>query len=122
MDGSNNIQTQNPWWKSSKSTAHDHLKGHIEYLSTRYNYRTEKNLRSLRLYGQSELLGLNEDFISVLKTTDRVRINIVRQIVEAIQAKVARHKPKARFLSEDGNSLKQAMAKKNREVLYGSCS
>lgn len=113
------ISTNKPWWEYPKGDVGPALQGHIEYLRTRYNSRSEKNLTHLRLYGQSDVFGLNEDVVSMLRNRNRLRINIIRQVVEAGQAKVAKHKPKARFLTENGNSVKQKNAKKLEKYCSG---
>lgn len=114
-----NIQTNKPWWEYPKNEVGPALLGHIEYLRTRYGTRSDKNLTHLKLFGQSDIFGLNDDVVTLFRSRERARINIIRQVIEAAQAKISRHKPKARFLTENGNSLKQKNAKKLEKYCLG---
>ena len=91
------------WWQVSKNELAKSIDEHLSYLANKQGGRSEANLKNLRLYGNTEIAGLRSADFAKAKTPNRLTLNVVQMCVDTSQAKIAKNKPKPRFLTDGGN-------------------
>lgn len=108
------------WWTYEKGQTHLGVFETIKHLKTKQAARSEDNIRNLRLYGNSEVLGLRWGDYSTVKNLSKLTLNVIQSSIDTATARIAKTKPKPMFLTEDGDYsiIKKA---KNLESYIGGC-
>jgi hypothetical protein len=110
------------WW-SNKKELHTGVFQYLEHLDQSQGYRSNDNLKFMRLYGNYEMLGLDSYSYNRTETSynvkHRVTLNIVQSMVDTVVSKVAKNKPKPTFLTEGGDWSLQRRAKKLTKFCEG---
>lgn len=110
----------NFWWQYSlEDQFHDKLFEKIRQLSNKQSYRSADNLRHMRLYGNNEILGTRLGEYTVQNNLSRLTLNIIQSVIDTKTAKIAKNKPKATFLTEDGDWQMQQQSKKLEKYVAG---
>lgn len=112
------------WWLCDKNTSHTDVFAIVNSIHMASGERRERNLRSLRLYGNMDVVGLSPySFASSVAPTlpeNRVKINVVSSMADTVAAKISKIKPRVTFLTSGGNWAAQQNAKKLNKFLLGA--
>lgn len=118
------FQTQDAyWWKQDEKDVYKNIFSYIKHLETSQGYRSDENLRYMRLYGNLEPFNLkNYAFFRaepVFNTQNRVTFNIIASMVDTIVSKITKNRPKPTFLTEGGDWELQRKAQKLTQYVEG---
>jgi hypothetical protein len=111
------------WWLSDKDDAHKNIYSHVKALRNEQDYRTQSNLRFIRLYGNSNINDLSvfgyarEDQQQGRK--NRLTLNIVQSMCDTVSAKIAKNNPKPMFITSGGEWSTKRKAKKLNKFCEG---
>lgn len=112
----------NYWWKQKKSFQ-DEIFPYLKRLDTEQGYREEMNVRYMRLYGNYDVLGLQNWNYSRAETSasiqNRVTLNVVQSMIDTAHSKITKNKPKPLFLTDGGDWSKQRKAKRLNKFVEG---
>lgn len=103
---------QKYWWEEDEVSLHETLFGVVKFLDTHQNNGREANLRHLRLFSNTDVLGLGIHSYALSEASssnvDRLKLNIIYSCCDTVTNKIAKNKVKPMFLTKKGNwSLKQ---------------
>mgnify|MGYP003112682629 FL=1 len=101
------------WWNSNKD-AHEGVMDRYEAILEKQDYRKDQNLQNLRLYGNYYNSGLSSSTYARTENTSirhRVTLNVIQSMCDTVTAKIAKNRPKATFLTSDGDYRMQRRAK-----------
>ena len=113
------------WWKTSKKRLFSVIFDTVNFIREAQSYRTQANLRNLRLYGNSPLVGLSGGWYARVPTSapgeaaNKVTLNIVHSMVSTIVSKIIKNRPRATFLTTGGDFSMQRKAKLLNRFLQG---
>jgi hypothetical protein len=108
------------WWQESKEKANETIFGVVRHLDKVQAYRTQKNLRNMRLYGNAHVAGLAFfNYSDSGSQSDRLTYNIIQSACDTVHQKIAKNKPKPTFLTKGGDRAKKQMAKKLEKFVLG---
>lgn len=102
------------WWMCEDSRVHEALVPVVEAIEQAQSYRSRTNLRHARLYGGAEYTGFGPGQIGRVAPSgpeSRLALNVIRSCVETAASKIAKNKPRARFLTTNGDWSLQDRAK-----------
>lgn len=118
-----NLNTDGRWWvKSAGEEPHDRLIRVVQRIDSNQSYRKEEDLRHAKLYSNSPILGLTPRTFTPSSRrggTDRLSLNVVKNMVGAVVAKISKNKPKATFLTQGGDQELQLKAKRLEKFVEG---
>lgn len=111
------------WWKIEEDKVHESVFSTVNNLDNTQTFRTAANLRHMKLYGNFEMTGfsahhhahLDTDF----STKNRVTLNVVQNMIDTIVSKITKSRPKASFLTDQGDFSLQTKAKKLTKFVEG---
>lgn len=112
-------QMQEVWWKKSKEETYKKMFSNYDQLRARQSFTRDLDYRNLRLYGQHKLLGMRLSGPQEPQEMPRLSINLIQQCVDTAQSRVAKNKPKPRFLTENGNYTLRRRGEKLSKFLQG---
>lgn len=102
-----NGKLDNPqWWTLDKI---DIAAGIFSIVAKLYNYqgpRREKNLRTARMYGNTDTIGAPATMPRAINSAypeDRVKMNVIASMSDTVTSKIAKMKPTVSFLTEGGS-------------------
>ena len=112
------------WWAAPADERAQAIAGIVKQISEYDSKRQTQYQISTRLYGNSNLMGLNGLSYSKIMATqnalkDRLSYNVVQSAIDTITAKIAKNKPKPLFLTSGGDSKLQRKAKKLDQFIDG---
>lgn len=112
------------WFKTKRGDkVHEMVFAYVKALDSRQSYKSADNIRNLRLYGNSEHMGLNA--YNYMKTEqsynvqNRVTLNIVQSMIDTVVSKIGKNKPRPYFLTDAGNFTLQRRAEKLSQFAEG---
>jgi hypothetical protein len=112
------------WWACDKSERHQAVAKIVKALSQYDSKRETQYQISTRLYGNTNIMGLNG--LSYAKITsvqnalkDRITYNVVQSAIDTVTAKIAKNKPRPLFLTNGGDYKVQRKAKKLNKFIDG---
>lgn len=111
------------WWKLEDDKIHLSLIPYAKKLRDRNTYRHAQNLLYAKLYGNIDMLGFNSAIYGKadpISTNSGVKYNVIKSVINTKTAKIAKNKPRPRFLTEGGNWDKKIKAKNLTKFLDGS--
>jgi hypothetical protein len=127
-DGNKYSPTSNPyasqWWKAPKSERAQAVASTVKSIAEYDSKRQTQYQISARLYGNSDLMGLNGISFSKVQSVqgavkDRLTYNVCQSVVDTITSKIAKNKPKPMFLTKGGDYRLQKKAKKLDKFVEG---
>jgi len=107
------------WWNASKNELHQKVFEHLETISINQGHRNELNKRNLRLYGDYDAFGMFDSAFDALKPIGRLTLNVIQQCVDTACARIAKNKPKPRFLTNGGDAAMQRKARLMEKFVSG---
>ena len=117
MQANSDLQRAFAWWKADKSIVEKPIFDMISYIHMNQQGRQDMNLRCALLYGNypmsaiSPMGGYGGAGLPQLPE-NRVKINIISSMCDTVTSKIAKMKPRVRFLTDRGNWEVQEKAKK----------
>lgn len=108
------------WWEYEKGELYKGVFETIKHLQLKQASKKQANLRNVRLYGNSDILGFRWGEYSSLKSLNRLTLNVVQSAVDTATARIAKTLPKPMFLTEDGDYSMIRKAK-SLEQYIGGC-
>lgn len=108
-----------PWWQAAKDDVHREVFRSVEDLDDTQSYRRESFLQYLRMYSNRLAQGLSGSTYATHESGDRLKLNVVRSVVDAAIAKIATNRPRAQFLTTGGNYSQIQRAKKLTRFIDG---
>lgn len=113
------------WWKEKDPTEiARQIFDTVIYIEEDQTERREKNLRCLRLYGNTDVSGIGP--YSHARSTlpnlpeNRVKYSVVTSASDTVAAKVSKMKPRVTFLTQGGNFSLQERSKKLTKWVQGA--
>lgn len=104
------------WWKEKDSnTVHEKLTSYVDALEKAQYWRTRDALIHARLYGNAEMMGLlvgEYTRRTEVKEKDRIRLNVIRNMINTLTSKISKNQPKPQFLTSSGNYKFQKKAER----------
>jgi hypothetical protein len=113
----NKIEAQ--WWKKDEKSIPETLFGIVRFIQKNQNAQAADNLDFMRLYSNKDILGLNSDAYTRVTRKDRLTLNLVQSVVDTLQAKIAKNRPRPMFLTDDGSWAERSKAKKLQKFSDG---
>lgn len=111
------------WWVNKNNSAHNDIFEVVSKIHMNTEERRERNLRSLRLYGNADLVGLAPYSFSTSALPslpdNRVKVNVVSSMADTVAAKISKMKPRITFLTSGGDFSAQENAKKLNKFTLG---
>ncbi len=113
------------WWKTSKKRVFSVIFDTVNFIREAQSYRTQANLRNLRLYGNSPLVGLSGGWYARVPTSapgeaaNKVTLNIVHSMISTVVSKIIKNRPRATFLTSGGDFSMQRKAKLLNRFIQG---
>lgn len=112
------------WYKKkNKGDLASAVFSYTRWLDQNQGYRQADNIKYMRLYGNSDFMGINasaymrgEPSTSV---QNRVTLNVVASMVDTVVSKITKNKPKPYFLTDGGNFTQQRRAEKLNQFCEG---
>lgn len=114
------LNTTNAFWYEADS-GEDMARSmcaQVKYLrDNQLNTVEEENLLNVRLYGNSEIFGLNPYDYTSKKSDARIGLNVIKQACDTATSRIAKSKPRPQFLTQNGDyKLKKEAQKLQRYV------
>lgn len=111
------------WWKRKDSDLYQSVFAYIKMLDTQQSYRQNDNLRYMRLYGNTDFIGVNAyNYMRTESSSaiqNRVTLNVVQNMVDTAVSKLAKNKPRPYFLTDEGDFTLQRRAEKLSQFCEG---
>ena len=110
------------WYKQTEDV-HKAIFQYVKLLENNQQYRSDDNLRNMRLYGNMEMSGLSSFNYSraepVNAIQNRVTFNIVQSMCDTVVSKITKNKPRPYFLTDGGDWLLKRKAEKLNKFVEG---
>lgn len=108
-------------WYKQKDNVNRAIFQYVNLLEQKQQYRSDDNLRNMRLYGNMELNGLNTFNFAraepVNSVQNRVTFNIVQSMCDTVLSKITKNKPLPYFLTDGADwSLKRKADRLNKFI------
>lgn len=106
------LSTNQYWWKKQERV-HETLFAVVNHLFNQQTARRERNIISLRLYGQTDLQGLGQttQVASPSVIQHGLTLNVIESMVDTVAQKITKNKPKPMFLTSGGDATMQKRAR-----------
>lgn len=89
------------WWRTdAPKDALFETWRHIESLDTSRRMAISKNMR---LYGNRDYAGIGPSSYNQVNSEDRVTLNVVKSVSDTVTSRIAKARPRPRFLTSGGN-------------------
>ena len=101
------------WWQVDlQAKPHEKLFAQLRSIKTKQNYRYIEFLNYMRMYGQTDIFGVESPTMNAIVPQTRPQINIIQICSNTLLSKIGKTAPKVTFLTSDGDFDKQQQAKK----------
>lgn len=107
------------WWKLKPSEAYIAIFEQVNWLFDNSTDRTSRNQRCARLYGNSDLGGIQPLSVSTSLPEDRVKMNVISSMADTVHSKISKMKPRVSFLTSGGDYFLGEEAKKLTKFVFG---
>lgn len=110
------------WFDAPEGRVHEGAFAHARRLEDAQSERRAMRLKTARLYGNKDFLSFFGDGYARthhVSRNDRIGLNVCKSCVDTAAAKISKNKPRALFLTEDGDYQLQDKAKNLTEFCDG---
>lgn len=109
------------WFRAEKEAVHVDLFAAMDHLEKNQPSRDENLLKYIRLYGGADGGGITPGTYAktVPLSKDRIRLNVIQSVTDAVTSRIAKNKPLPMFLTNDGNFDQRTRAKGMNKYLEG---
>jgi len=114
------------WWGDDipEKDVYQHVNGVCKSIIDRQSWRYTNNIRYARLYANLDLLGFYGTMFSRAANTPlkaaRITLNVCKATVDTAASKIAKNRPKPRFLTNAGDWSQKNRAKKLTKYVAGN--
>jgi hypothetical protein len=103
------------WWSKSVDEMPEVVSSIVGYLQKQQGYTNEDNRRLARLYGNSDIYGLNSmDYnptgLDGIYNRNNLTLNVIKSCVDTITNKIGKNRPRPMFLTSGGDWAQQHLA------------
>lgn len=102
------------WWDTEKP--HEKVFPYLKDLDQRQSHRQADNLKYMRLYGNTDFMGLNAYNYTRTEPSysiqNRITLNVCHSMVDTAVSKLSKNKPRPYFLTDGGDFTQQRRAEK----------
>ena len=119
----NELNTTNAFWYEADNNTDmaRQMFSQIKYLrDNSLGVVEEENLLNVRLYGNSEIFGLNPYDYSNKRSDARIGLNVIKQACDTATSRIAKSKPRPQFLTQNGDYRLKNEAKKLQRYVDGT--
>lgn len=109
------------WWdeESHGMEVHEAVFAAVERLDEDQEHRRASNLHHLRMYSNRLASGLTGNDYSVQDHGSRIKINVIKAVIDAATAMNATNRPRPMFLTTGGNQSQLTRAKRLNKFMSG---
>lgn len=111
------------WWEKPTAEKAETIFNILRWIEQQQGYRSQNNLRNMRLYGNLDVLGLSVQTYSRSENprfnVDRLTLNIIQSCCDTLTQKISKNKVKPMFLTMDGDAVLKRKAKKLDKFVQG---
>lgn len=107
------------WWKEDGHELAKAVFGAVGFLDLHQSYKNVANLRNLRLYSNRLASGLSGYDYAIQDEGDRIKLNVIKSVIDAATAQIASNRPRPEFLTTGGNYSQKQRAKKLNKFMAG---
>jgi len=112
------LRRRDHWW-NEKDDVHDALFGTVSYLDKNQGQAADMNLHHLRLYSNRLAQGLSSRRYSVIGDGEKLKLNVIRSVIDAATAHIATNRPRPEFLTIGGNYKLRKQAENLSKFVQG---
>lgn len=113
-------QQRNHWWVESQDDVHERVFSVFQHLDQIQGHHRQANLHHLRLYSNRLAAGLGGRDYAIQSAGDgKLRLNIVRSVIDSAVAQIATNRPRPMYLTEKGNYSLRTRAKRLGKFVMG---
>lgn len=92
------------WWdEEDKEIVHEGIFSAVEAIDNKQDHRRVANLHYLRLYSNRLASGLTGDDYALEDEGDRIKLNVIKSVVDAATAQIATNRPRPQYITTGGN-------------------
>ncbi len=115
----NNLTTK--WWEESEDRRAGAIFAHVNHIDSQQTYRLKDNVRYTSLYRGLQIRGLDgrEYAQTSALIEDPLKINLVHNLCNTANSKIAKNKPRIIFLTDGGNWRQRYRAKLLTKAVNG---
>lgn len=103
---------QETFWWQKENKPHQEVFTTLKKIKTKQNYRYIEFLNHMRLYGQTDIFGIESPTMNAIIPQTRPQVNIIQICCNTLVSKIGKTAPKVTFLTDDGDFSKQNQAQK----------
>ncbi len=107
------------WWDDDQDDRAAALWSTLYAIDQNQDYRRAANLHHLRLYSNRLASGLSGRDYSLTDSGDRIKLNVIKSVVDAAKAQQATNRPRPMFLTTGGNYEQLTRAKRLNKFMAG---
>ncbi len=107
------------WWNKPKNNAHESIVGVIQRIDNAQGYKYDQNLHHLRLYSNFAATSLSSSGYSVPSTDARIKMNLIKSVVDSATSRIGTVRPRPLFLTDKGSWSQQKKAKGLNKFVMG---
>lgn len=116
----NDLEKHKFWYEEPSHAMPSALFKYLTNLSTLQSSRQELNRRHLKLYGNYDILGLNDQYFTGLLPIDRLTLNVVAMNIDTATARIAKNRPRPKVLTDGGDEPMRRQAMKLEKFMGGT--
>lgn len=112
-------QTYDYWWDEDRDDTPGAVFASVQGLDHAQGYRREANLHYLRMYSNRLASGLGGQDYAVQDDGDKIKLNLIKSVIDAATARIATNRPKPQFLTTGGSYSQIVRAKRLNKFISG---
>ena len=106
------------WW-ADRDNVFQTIFSIVNYLDEHQTRQREANLHHLRLYSNRMAQGLNSSSYALDDAGDRLRLNVIRSVIDAAVAHIATNRPRPEYLTINGDFSMRRQAERLNKFVNG---
>lgn len=107
------------WWRQDPDTLCDSVFATVQHLDMEQNYRQVANLHYLRMYSNRMASSLTGYDYALQDDGDKIKLNVVKSVVDAAQSQIATNRPRPMYLTVGGSRSQIERAKNLNKFISG---
>ena len=119
--GSDPELSQVKWYECDKGSIHKHLFSEVERINNQNDRKTEM-IRNARLYSNQNISAYNPDMAGAPQSVipqNRPGYNLIKSVIDTLNSRIGKSRPRPFYLTERGNQEKQMKAKRLQQFMDG---
>lgn len=122
-DGLGGRQKYDFWWREDSSglgeNMADAIYATVQYLDREQEHHSHAHLHHMRLYSNRLASGLNGSDYSVRDDGERIKLNVIKSVIDAAAAQIATNRPRPMYTTTGGNYSQRLRAKRLNKYVAG---